>query len=196
MELQKQPNDWSCLLTAFSMALHIPIERLIDMIGHDGSERIWPDFPEPQCYRSFHPQELIDCALLMNCAVTAIEMEPCCMTAMDNNELLFHDLGSALEIYDAGDAYKLYQQIVDNHSQVYKLKIINHQQPHQRLINYMNRFDGVLVGRGRSGRPHAAAWCHLEKQVFDPNGTKYKATRFFTEVFFALTPIRPGVTPG
>ena len=32
---------------------------IIKAIGHDGSEIKWPELPEPNCYRGFHPQELI-----------------------------------------------------------------------------------------------------------------------------------------
>ena len=35
---QYQPNRWSCMATAFAMALGIEVSKLIDSIGHDGSE--------------------------------------------------------------------------------------------------------------------------------------------------------------
>jgi len=56
MELVKQPNRWSCVGAAFAMALGISMEEVIDLVGHDGSERI-NDKPEPHCYMGFHPEE-------------------------------------------------------------------------------------------------------------------------------------------
>lgn len=35
------------------------MEGLLSAIGHDGSEIIWPDLPDPQCRRSFHIQECL-----------------------------------------------------------------------------------------------------------------------------------------
>lgn len=32
---------------------------MVKAIGHDGSEVKWPNLPEPNCRRGFHPQELI-----------------------------------------------------------------------------------------------------------------------------------------
>jgi hypothetical protein len=60
MQVQKQPNRWSCLPTAFAIVLGIPVEKMIKELGHDGSEIIWPGLLEPYCRRSFHIQELID----------------------------------------------------------------------------------------------------------------------------------------
>lgn len=41
------------------MALYTPVEKLIALLGHDGSEIVWPQFDEPLCRRGFHIQELI-----------------------------------------------------------------------------------------------------------------------------------------
>lgn len=65
MQLRKQPNRWSCLLTSFSMVLDLPEGRLIEIIGHDGSEILWPDIPEPHCRRSFVIHELIRVAYVL-----------------------------------------------------------------------------------------------------------------------------------
>lgn len=60
MELQRQPNGWSCLPTAFAMALDIPVEKLLRELGHDGSLVVFPEFRDPYCRRGFHPQELVE----------------------------------------------------------------------------------------------------------------------------------------
>lgn len=59
MNLLIQPNRWSCTLTSFAIATDIPEKDLIDSLGHDGSEIIFPDLPEPLCRRGFDPREFI-----------------------------------------------------------------------------------------------------------------------------------------
>ena len=58
------------------MALHLPVAELIESIGHDGSEIIWPELPEPMRRRGFHSQELIDECLKRKCACTPVERSP------------------------------------------------------------------------------------------------------------------------
>lgn len=72
MNLQKQSNKWSCLPTAFAMALNLPVEDVILIIGHDGSDKLFPSQEEPYCRRSFHIQELIDVSLKHGYSVTEI----------------------------------------------------------------------------------------------------------------------------
>lgn len=78
MELQKQPNDWSCLPTAFAMTLDMPVEQIIEELGHDGSEVIFPNLEDPYSRRSFHPQELLDICILRDYGVIPVEREPSC----------------------------------------------------------------------------------------------------------------------
>lgn len=54
----KQPNSWTCVPTAFSIATGIPLQEIFDRVGHDGSEIVWPKLPEPLCRRSFCVQEV------------------------------------------------------------------------------------------------------------------------------------------
>lgn len=72
MNLQRQPNKWSCLPTAFAMVLNLPVEDVILIIGHDGSDKLFGNQEEPYCRRSFHIQELIDVSLKHGYAVTEI----------------------------------------------------------------------------------------------------------------------------
>jgi hypothetical protein len=72
---QQQPNRWSCMATAFAIALGIPVEKLVEIIGHDGSEIISPA-EEPHGRRGFSAQECIDVALSMGFACTQIELLP------------------------------------------------------------------------------------------------------------------------
>ena len=73
MKLQKQPNNWSCLPTAFAMALDMDVKNLINLLGHDGSEIIWPDKKEPFNRRSFHIQEFIDFCYSCDYAIIQID---------------------------------------------------------------------------------------------------------------------------
>jgi len=59
MRMQVTPNAWSCLPTAFAIALEVPLAEVLEGIGHDGSEVAWPDLPEPLRRRAFHIQELV-----------------------------------------------------------------------------------------------------------------------------------------
>jgi len=69
MELIKT-NSWSCLPTAFSMALGIPFAQVIDIIGHDGSE--FP-FKDKTFRRGFHIQECIDACFTLGYACVEIQ---------------------------------------------------------------------------------------------------------------------------
>ncbi len=74
--LQLKPNRWSCSVTAFAMALRVPVQQLIEELGHDGGEIIFPDLPEPMCRRGFHSQELILAAWRHDFACTPLELFP------------------------------------------------------------------------------------------------------------------------
>jgi hypothetical protein len=53
MLLQTQPNNWSCLPTAFAMVLDVPVALFIEQLGHDGSQQHW------ERYRlAWHIQEI------------------------------------------------------------------------------------------------------------------------------------------
>lgn len=51
----------NCLPTAYSIVMGIPISKIYEIIGHDGTEIWWPDLPEPYCYRTFHIGEMANC---------------------------------------------------------------------------------------------------------------------------------------
>lgn len=63
MEVLLQPNAWSCLPTAAAMVMGVLPKDVIDTIGHDGSEIIFPDEEEPFNRRGFHVQEIVDVLL-------------------------------------------------------------------------------------------------------------------------------------
>lgn len=57
-DMMLQPNAWSCLPAAVAMAVGEKPRDVIEFIGHDGSEIIFPDLPEPQNRRGFHIGEM------------------------------------------------------------------------------------------------------------------------------------------
>ncbi len=53
MKLQTNPNNWACVAASFAMALDMPVERLIILAGHDGSQVIFGAGGRS----GFHPEE-------------------------------------------------------------------------------------------------------------------------------------------
>ena len=74
--LQLKPNQWSCAITSLAMVLRVPVQELIDRLGHDGSQIVFPDLEEPMCRRGFHSQELMDLALQWGFIVSPVELFP------------------------------------------------------------------------------------------------------------------------
>ena len=87
MNLQQRPEPWMCMPLAFAMALHMPVADLLAAIGHDGSDIIFPNLPEPLCRRTFHIQELIQVALSRRLAVTPVELFPVLQPGYEANLL-------------------------------------------------------------------------------------------------------------
>jgi hypothetical protein len=58
-----QPNKWSCLPTCLAMALDLELPDVFERIGHDGSEILWSDLPDPQRRRAFAYEEIIPICL-------------------------------------------------------------------------------------------------------------------------------------
>ena len=90
---------------AFAMALEIPVVELLEELGHDGSELVFPNLPEPACRRGFHIQELVHVALRHGFALTPVELFPVLESAdgkqtqtvlyRDNNWKRFADILAA-----------------------------------------------------------------------------------------------------
>lgn len=58
------------------MVLDIPVSKIIADVGHDGSDIMWPQLPEPRCRRAFHIQELIQVSYDLGYLVTPFEAVP------------------------------------------------------------------------------------------------------------------------
>ena len=88
MQLQKQPNKWSCLPTSFAIVLNCPVQEIFDYLGHDGSEIIWPENKDPFNRRAFHIQEMIDFAYFeKDFYVTPFEFYP--QSEVEGSEVLY-----------------------------------------------------------------------------------------------------------
>lgn len=59
---QLQPSRWSCLPTSLAIVLDVPVQAIFDIVGHDGSEIVWPELKEPQCRKGFTLGEMIHTA--------------------------------------------------------------------------------------------------------------------------------------
>ncbi len=76
VRLQKQPNQASCVPTAFAMALEISVEDIFKELGHNGMAIWWPDQECSKRYRGFHIQEMIDVCFNHGWVITPIEPQP------------------------------------------------------------------------------------------------------------------------
>ncbi len=76
MKLQKAPLSHTCLATAFAMVLDTDVLNLINTIGADPHQILWPQHEEPQCFRGHHIQELIDDCWREGYSVTEIQARP------------------------------------------------------------------------------------------------------------------------
>ena len=88
MRLIKSPNRWSCLLASAAMLLDTELKDLVDEIGHDGSEIIWPDSKEPFCRRAFHIAEIIELFDKRGFCLTPIECLPRSVPTIDAEPFL------------------------------------------------------------------------------------------------------------
>jgi hypothetical protein len=91
---QISPNRWSCLPTSFAMAYELPLEEVIQHIGHDGSEIIHPGLAESYKRRGFHPQELIEVGIDYGFHVTMIEPLPI-LTTVYGKQILIRGMNEA-----------------------------------------------------------------------------------------------------
>ncbi len=83
MILRRNPNGWSCLPTAFAMALDLEPSNVIEQIGHDGS--IEP-YKEDGLKAGFHEQECIEVTQRLGYACTPIEAVPTISPYSDGRE--------------------------------------------------------------------------------------------------------------
>lgn len=56
--------------------MDVPLGEVIRLIGHDGGAISRPEAPVPDCYQSFHIQELISVAWMLGWSTTPFEPNP------------------------------------------------------------------------------------------------------------------------
>ena len=78
------PNNWSCLPTAFAMVIGRPPAWLIEQIGHDGSAEPYKD---KSLKAGFHEQECIEILQDLSYSCTPIEALPTITPALDGHEV-------------------------------------------------------------------------------------------------------------
>jgi hypothetical protein len=146
MQMILQSTRWDCLPTAFAMCLDILPIDIYKIVGHDGSEILWPDLDEPYRRRSFHIDEMVDVCITMAYSPVLIEREPVYAPLGVSDERLFKP-------YTVSDAKS-------------------------RWMKYLKYHDAVLLGHTKNGKPHAVAWCHSDRMIYDPEGFKYPESGF------------------
>lgn len=110
MILQNSPNAWSCLPTAFAIALEVPVQQVIADIGHDGSEIIFDGYPEPLCRRGFHTSELIDYCLVIHGLY--VSLIPLAVRLWTSDNRMFFDIYSKEDSERRFECYLDYKRVV------------------------------------------------------------------------------------
>jgi hypothetical protein len=75
MKLMRKPEPWMCQITSWAMACQTDVSRLIELIGHDGSEVI-NNKSEPHNRRGHHSQECVVAAIGLGFYATHVSALP------------------------------------------------------------------------------------------------------------------------
>lgn len=97
MQLHPPTRPWSCILDAFAMAMDIHPNYIINELGHDGSEILWPGNDDPYCRRGFHIQELIAIAIKNGYSVTEVQTKPLSAPSIVDN-MAGHKIINVLDV--------------------------------------------------------------------------------------------------
>lgn len=76
MKLQMKGESWQCAVYSYAMATGLNAQSLIELIGHDGGEIVFPHLPEPACRRGHSIFELIDAGIACGFATTWVPFDP------------------------------------------------------------------------------------------------------------------------
>ena len=75
MRLIKQQGS-TCFITSLAMCLEIKVQDVIEIIGHDGQERVSDTFVGSKGLRGVHPQELLDVCRRYGKWLVTVEKNP------------------------------------------------------------------------------------------------------------------------
>jgi hypothetical protein len=149
MKLQPNPNNWSCLPTAFAMVIDKPVTWFIDKIGHAGAEE---PYGVSGLKAGFHEQECIEVMQAEGFACTPIELIPTISPFLDKRDAkpIFFGMGET-----------------DNW-----VRFMRHlRETRGVLVGFYRKPSkpDQVIG-------HATAWDHQEQMIYDSNlgGRVYK----------------------
>ena len=159
------------------MALGVELDQLLAWLGHDGSDIIWPDKPEPHNRRSFHIQEMVRYCIALDVAAIRIECIPMSVSYGSAASIL-NELGEAI-FATSPDMKAIQEQWLKLNGSVAKLE-----DQSSWIEACLASHDAVLLGVTAKGTKHAVAWDHRFRLIKDPNGTSYPIGEFgFYEVY-------------
>jgi hypothetical protein len=151
MKAQVNPNYWSCLPTAFAMAINKPVTWFIEQIGHPGAEE---PYGVKGLKAGFHEQECIEVLQRMNLTCTPIELFPTISPYADRHDAkpIFFGMGES-----------------DNYA-----RLLSHMEKDRGILTGVYKRPNKtpeLIG-------HATAWDHMGKLIYDPiMGRSYPFTK-------------------
>ena len=73
--LIQKPGEHNCLIYSMAMLLNMEVKELESRLGNWGNEKVWPELPDPYCYRSYHIQEIIEVAYQLGFAMICFNMD-------------------------------------------------------------------------------------------------------------------------
>lgn len=129
------------------MVLGIPVKKLIDMIGHDGSTKLYAERPQQE--GGFHEQECIEAAQKLGFACTPIEIVP---------QMVLAGCTVSRPVW-----FPPYTQLLATSEETNLRRFYRHLQKSRGVLTGLkNRINStVKIG-------HAVAWGHNE--IYDPQG--------------------------
>lgn len=144
---------WECFPTAFAMldlhedcgaigSLLLTPERVMKIIGHDGSAITHAGLPEPLKRRGFHIQEIIDVALYIGYAMTEIQHSPQIVSVPLKSTMEQTTMIKPIQIKEGDDASRRFKRHIDTSQ-------------------------GILATRTKL-KSHA--WAYEDGTIYDPDG--------------------------
>jgi|SRR5215471_2668822 len=185
MNLIKQKYRWSCLTASFAMALGVSEDDLMNVIGHQGDEVIWPDLQEPYMRRSFHISELVIASLKLGYSASPVDALP--VSEIKPSLKINHVKDKINRAIGSGSIAMSELLIIKHHldsigSDIYPVPIFD-------FHDIIKNNSGVLIGETLGGRPHAVAW--NGNLCYDPTGPiTYNVMEFLIETFYIVKKVR------
>ena len=162
------------------MVIGIPVNVFIDTIGHDGSEIINPNEPEPRNRRSFTLEEMFYTMFHFGYACSLYPKESIYSNGCQDDNIM-----KLLDMVEACDTYTRMGELVS--------KIKGEIQVHnnsEMITDMMRRFNGVALVDGAS--PHAVGWNTHSKVYHDPVGLIYPETAYADKICWFIPCINIG----